>query len=139
MHNLQAKPLDAPFTNCNDYNFYFVSKNYKNLVANIVHAIKNRQNFILITGEPGLGKTRFIDYLTDHLPPSVLPMVRQASEANPLHLLSEVSKELDLPDSGDHVFELHELEEKLRELHNQHKHLVLIIDDAYLLSKAQLK
>jgi AAA domain len=68
-----------------------------------------------------------------------MPMVRKATESESLHLLSEVSKELDLPASGDHVFELHELEEKLRELHNQHKHLVLIIDDAHLLSRRNLR
>jgi type II secretory pathway predicted ATPase ExeA len=138
MYNLQSNLLDAPFTSHNDFNFYFVSKNYKNLVSNILQAITNQQKFVLITGEPGVGKTRFIDYLINHLPPSVLPMVRKASEAESLHLMSEVSKGLDLPASGDHVFELHELEEILRELHNQHKHPVLIIDDAHLLSMHNL-
>ena len=138
MYNFQSNPLDAPFTNHNDINYYFTSKNNKNLVSNILQAITNQQNFVLITGEPGVGKTRFIDYLINHLPPSVLPMVRKASETEPLHLLSEVSRGLSLPASGDHVFELHELEEKLRELHNQHKHPVLIIDDAHLLSMHNL-
>jgi general secretion pathway protein A len=134
MYNCQSNLLDAPCTSRSDFNFYLISNKNKNLVSNILHAITNQQNFVLITGEPGVGKTRFIDYLINHLPPSVLPMVRKASEAESLHLLSEVSKELDLPASGDHVFELNELEEKLWELHNQHKHLVLIIDDAHLLS-----
>ncbi len=138
MYNFQSNLLEAPCTSRSDFNFYFISKNNKKLALNILQAITNQQNFVLITGEPGVGKTRFIDYLIDQLPPSVLPMVRKASEAESLHLLSEVSKELDLPASGDHVFELHELEEKLRELHNQHKHLVLIIDDAHLLSTHNL-
>ena len=135
MYNFQSNLLDGPFTSRSDVNFYFISKNNKNLVLNVLHAITNQQNFVLLTGEPGVGKTRFIEYLINRLPPSALPMVRKASEVEPLHLLSEVSKELDLPASGDHVFELHELEAKLRELHTQHKHLVLIIDDAHLLSR----
>lgn len=138
MSNFQSNPLDAPFANHNDINYYFTSKNNKNLVSNILQAITNEQNFVLITGKPGVGKTKFIDYLINHLPPSVLPMVRKASETEPLHLLSEVSRGLSLPVNGDHVFELHELEEKLRELHNQHKHPVLIIDDAHLLSMHNL-
>ncbi|MFI5330142.1 MAG: AAA family ATPase [Desulfobaccales bacterium] len=138
MYNYQSNLLEAPCPIRSDFSFYFISKNNKNLALNILQAITNQQNFVLITGEPGVGKTRFIDYLIDQLPPSVLPMVRKASEAESLHLLSEVSKELDLPASGDHVFELHELEEKLRELHNQHQHLVLIIDDAHLLSRHNL-
>ena len=79
MYNLQSNLLDAPFTSHNDFNLYFVSKNYKNLAANILQAITNQQNFVLITGEPGVGKTRFIDYFINHLPPSVVPMVRKAS------------------------------------------------------------
>ena len=138
MNNFQANVLEAPCTSHSDFNFYFISKNNKNLALNILQAITNQHNFLLITGEPGVGKTRFIDYLIDQLPPTVVPMVRKATETESLHLLSEVSKELDLPASGDHVFELHELEEKLRELHNQHKHLVLIIDDAHLLSRRNL-
>ncbi len=138
MYNLRSNLLDAPCACRSDFNFYFISKNNNNLLLNILHAITNQQNFVLINGEPGVGKTSFIDYLINHLPPSVLPMVRKASEAKSLHLLSEVSKELGLPASGDQVFELHELEEKLRELHNRHKHLVLIIDDAHLLSTHNL-
>ena len=138
MNNCQANVLEAPCTSHSDFNFYFISQNNKKLALNILQAITNQHNFVLITGEPGVGKTRFIDYLIDQLPPTVVPMVRKATETESLHLLSEVSKELDLPASGDHVFELHELEEKLRELHNQHKHLVLIIDDAHLLSRRNL-
>lgn len=138
MYNFPSNPLDPPSAGRSDFNFYFISINNKNLSLNILQAITNQQNIVLLTGEPGVGKTRFIDYLINQLPPSVVPMVRKASEAEPLQLLSEVSKELDLPASGDHVFELHELELKLRELHNQHKHLILIIDDAHLLSKHNL-
>src|SRR5271157_3090596 len=138
MNNFQANVLEAPCTSHSDFNFYFISKNNKKLALNILQAITNQHNFVLITGELGVGKTRFIDYLIDQLPPTVVPMVRKATETESLHLLSEVSKELDLPASGDHVFELHELEEKLRELHNQHQHLFLIIDDAHLLSRHNL-
>ena len=135
MYHSQSNLLEAPCPGRSDYNFYFISKKNKNLALNILKAITNQQNFVLITGEPGIGKTKFIDYLIDQLPPSVLPVVRKASGAESLHLLSEVSKELDLPASGDHVFELHTLEEKLRDLHNQHQHLVVIIDDAHQLSR----
>ena len=135
MYHSQSNLLEAPCPGRSDFNFYYISKNNKKLALNILQAITNQHNFVLITGEPGIGKTKFIDYLIDQLPPSFLPMVRKASDAESLHLLSEVSKELDLPASGDHVFELHTLEEKLRDLHNQHQHLVLIIDDAHRLSR----
>jgi type II secretory pathway predicted ATPase ExeA len=138
MCNLQPNRLDAPCTSHNDINLYFVSDNCKNLTSNILQAIKNQKNFVLITGEPGVGKTRFIDYLTNHLPPSVLPMVRKASEAEPLHLMPEVSMWLDLPASGDNILELHALKEKLQELHNQNQHPVLIIDDANKISMHNL-
>ena len=138
MYNHYFNFLDSPFVNQYDQRFMFMNQDYEKLFNDIIHVIIKEKKLIIISGARGTGKTSLINHLIDHLPTSVLPVVISSTRLETAGIMREVAQALRIP-LTDHFLELHEFENTLKELDRQQKHIVLIVDDAHLLSDRDLR
>ena len=129
-----------PFENTPDPNFLFLSKNHREVLASLTYAINSAKGFVLVVGDIGTGKTTLVHALIKQLVPSfiVLNIINPRTTFN--DILDYLAKNVGISLNTTSITETVDvLRNKLEALHKQDRHVVLIVDEAHLLSDEALE
>ena len=122
-----------PFTKTPDPQFFYQSRNHREALARLHHAVEER-DMILLTGGIGCGKTTLSRALLDELDDSFRIILLTNPRLSPLEFLHALALRLGITAPADNKSELLEqLGGQLYELYQQQVHPVLIIDEAQLI------
>ncbi len=121
-----------PFRLTPDTGFCFQHQSYKKAKAYMQYALHRGEGFVMITGNPGTGKTTLISDLTSSLPEeNVICANIVSTQLQADDLLRMVVLNFGLEIHTEHKSSLlHGLERHLRQLHIQGARPLLIIDEA---------
>jgi len=121
-----------PFRLSPDPGLSFQHRTYRKAMTYMLHALQRAEGFIMITGQPGTGKTTLVSELVSTLSSdqiSVAKIVSAQLSANDLLDLVAYSFNLD-PEGCSKAKVLFQLEEFLKQEHQQGRRSLLIIDEA---------
>jgi putative secretion ATPase (PEP-CTERM system associated) len=121
-----------PFRLTPDSGFCFQHSSYKKAKAYMQYALHRGEGFVMITGNPGTGKTTLINDLTSSLPNEEVVCANIVStQLQADDLLRMVVLNFGLDAQTEHKSKLlHDLEQHLRILHQEGTRPLLIIDEA---------
>lgn len=126
---------ERPFDLLPNPDFLFPSRAHKRALTYLVHGIRSRAGFILLTGEVGSGKTTLIrNLIRTHLKDSVLSKVFN-TKVDSQQLLVQINGDFGLETEGlDKATLLRHLHDFLIDQYASRRDAVLIIDEAQNLS-----
>ena len=133
--------LDSkPFGIVPDTRFLFLSDSHKEAIAHLVYALNEKNGFVQLTGEVGVGKTMACRYILANIPEDIDVALILNPRIDEIGLLRTLCQELDIPYSNDlRTNELTQLiNSKLLDSHARGRHTILIIDEAQNLPKRTL-
>ena len=126
---------ERPFDLLPNPDFLYLSRAHKRALTYLVHGIRSRAGFILLTGEVGSGKTTIIrNLIRTHLKDSVLSKVFN-TKVDSRQLLAQINGDFGLETEGlDKAALLRDLHDFLIDQYASRHDAVLIIDEAQNLS-----
>jgi len=130
-----------PFRLSPDPEFSFQHRTYRKAMTYMLHALQRAEGFIMITGQPGTGKTTLVGDLVSTLKSDQIAVAKIVSAqltANDLLNLVAYSFNLD-PDGGSKAKVLHLIEDFLKQEHQQGRRSLLIVDEAQGMSAEALE
>jgi len=129
-----------PFDLTPDPRFMFMTPQHSRAVANIRFALMNRDSFVIITGEIGIGKTTILNTVIDELGPDYVTAKLTHTTLSRIELLQALLSEFNMPNySKKKVLLLDSLRDFMLEQHRQGRHVVIIVDEAQNLNAAALE
>ena len=140
MYNSYFGFSKPPFENNHDQEFLFLSEGHKEVLAALVYFIEAKKAFAMVCGDVGTGKTMLIHCFLQGLPESVRPIVVSNPFVAPMDLLRYVARALNLPDPQEGILELSDqVKQALAEARSRDEQVVLMVDEAHLLSEQSLE
>ncbi len=133
---LECRPFDiSP-----DPKFLFMTEQHSRAVANIKFALMNRDSFVIITGEIGIGKTTVLNAVLEELGPEYVTAKLTHTTLTHIELLQALLSEFDMPNySKKKVLLLDTLRDFFLQQNRQGKHIVIVVDEAQNLSAPALE
>ncbi len=131
---------EKPFGLTPDTKFLYLSKNHRDALNHLIYGIREKEGFVVLTGDVGTGKTTIVRALLERLGDDT----RSALILNPVlegkELLSSILEEFGISNTGGTGKELIDrLNQFLLGEFMQRKDAVLIIDEAQHLSDQTLE
>lgn len=126
---------ELPFTLTPNTSYFFGLPSHKEALNVLLTALKTGEGFIKVTGEVGTGKTlicrKLLNELPDHFTTAYIP----SPYLSPSELRRAVAAELNvtLTEHADQQEFTQRIQQRLIQIHQQHKGAVLIIDEAQAL------
>ncbi len=135
-YNLKA----APFENTPDPRFLYASDDHTEALAGIEYTVRMRKGIVLVSGEIGSGKTIITHVLRQRLGRTATCFLIRQGHTNPEQFLRDVCREMKVTvrEDADRGQILREIEHFLVEQSRYDKPVVLIIDEAQIMSRAVL-
>lgn len=123
---------EEPFRLSPDSRLCFPHATYKKAKAYMQYALHRREGFVMITGQPGTGKTTLINDLISDLSDSQTVFANITStQVHAEDLLRLVALNFKLDAQTDHKSHLiHQLDYFLKQMHREDRRPLLIIDEA---------
>jgi general secretion pathway protein A len=121
-----------PFRLSPDPGFSFQHRTYRKAMTYMLHALQRAEGFIMITGQPGMGKTTLVSDLVSTLRSNQITIAKIVSaqlSANDLLDLVAYSYNLD-PEGCSKAKVLFQIERFLKQEYQQGRRSLLIIDEA---------
>jgi type II secretory pathway predicted ATPase ExeA len=133
---LSCRPFDlAP-----DPKFIYMTAQHSRAVANVKFALLNRDSFVIITGEIGIGKTTILNTVMQELGPDYVVAKLVHTTLSHIELLQALLSEFGMPIyKKKKVLLLDTLRSFFMEQHRKGKHVVIIVDEAQNLSSSALE
>lgn len=122
--------------------FYFPSEQHQEAMAHLLYGVQGGGGFVLLTGDPGVGKTRVVRSFLQQLPKPCVVAVVGSAHRHALALLQTVCSlfGLALPGSPAGAKScMDALNAFLLSIHAQGRQAMLIVDDAHQLSPGLLE
>lgn len=131
----------SPFENNSDQRFLFLGDDHQEVLAALLYFIEAQKGFAIVCGDVGTGKTMLINSLLDRLPENVKPIIISNPYVHSQDILFYLAKTLEIKTTGlENILALtDEIKDALTKAKSQNKHVVLIIDEAHLLSYQALE
>ncbi|MCG8087916.1 MAG: AAA family ATPase [Candidatus Thiodiazotropha taylori] len=127
---------DTPFRLSADEKFRYAHKNYLRASAYLAYALQQSEGFVMITGQPGSGKTTLVrDVISeiDNAKYNALNLVTSQLQAE--ELLRKVALEYGLPaETYNKATLLTSISKHLADLHDRGQRSILFLDEAQNLS-----
>jgi general secretion pathway protein A len=131
---------EKPFNLTPDPRFFFLSENHREAFEYLLYGIKEKEGFILITGEVGAGKTLLCRALLDKIDATSTDTALILNPALPeLQLLQTILGDFGIHGGGTKRELLESLDQFLLRQQAQNRHSILIVDEAQNLSPAALE
>ena len=129
-----------PFESTPDPAFFFPGPQYRETLAAMIHCVASRKSLMVVSGPIGSGKTTLGRTLTRYLSEGT----RLISILHPFtargELISFVAHQVGLEElSGSKLIQVEELQNRLVQLAGQGKRILIIIDEAQLLSSEDME
>jgi general secretion pathway protein A len=130
-----------PFGIVPDTRFLFLSDSHKEAIAHLVYALNEKNGFVQLTGEVGVGKTIACRYILANIPEDIDVALILNPRIDEIGLLRTLCQELNISFGIDQkANELtHLINRKLLEAHATGRHTILIIDEAQNLPRQTLE
>ena len=129
-----------PFENTPDPRFLFPSKSHREVLAALRYGVDSAKGFILLAGDVGTGKTTMVNALLKEIDPSYIILNITNPKWTFVEIIRYLAVKLEIDAKGKENFQiLEELQTELEKLDDQGKRVVLIIDEAHLLSESALE
>jgi len=130
-----------PFQLTPDRRFFFQGQPHKKAIAYLTYGLRQREGFIVITGDVGTGKTILADFLFSMLPAKSFVTGKVVTTLiEPDHLVRLVAGSFGLPHEGhDKATVLTNLEAYLVSAHRDNVRPLLLVDEAQNLSDSSLE
>ena len=129
-----------PFENTPDPRFLFPSKSHREVLAALRYGVDSAKGFILLAGDVGTGKTTMVNALLKEIDPSYIILNITNPKWTFVEIIRYLAVKLEIDAEGKENFQLlEELQTELEKLDDQGKRVVLIIDEAHLLSESALE
>jgi general secretion pathway protein A len=131
----------SPFENTLDQRFLFLGEEHQEVLAALLYFIETKKGFALVCGDVGTGKTMLINSLLEQLPETVSPVLIANPYVSSQELLLYLAYALGIKATGaEKVLELTDaVKNALLEAKSRDRHLILIVDEAHLLSDQALE
>lgn len=126
---------ELPFNLTPNTQYFFGLPSHKEAIEVLLTALNTGEGFIKVTGEVGTGKTLICRKLLNELPKDYVTAYIPNPYLNPAELRRAVANELNvaLTYHSDQQEFTHRIQQRLIQLHQQNKAVVLIIDEAQAL------
>jgi len=129
-----------PFENTPDPRFLFPSKSHREVLAALCYGVDSAKGFTLLAGDVGTGKTTMINALLKEIDPSYIVLNITNPKWTFVEIIRYLAVKLEIDVEGKENFQILEaLQAELEKLDDQRKRVVLIIDEAHLLSEFALE
>jgi len=123
-----------------DPKFLFMTQQHSRAVANIKFALMNRDTFVIISGEIGIGKTTILNAVLEDLGPEYTTAKLTHTTLTDIELLQALLSEFGMPNySKKKVLLLDTLRDFFLQQNKIGKHVVIIVDEAQNLSSPALE
>lgn len=129
-----------PFESVPDSSFLYLSEQHREVLYSLIYGIEEAKGFVLLAGDVGTGKTTLVRALLKEIDGKHLVI----SVVNPRvgfdDIFSHLLQKLGLPATEKiSLAAIEALSEKLIDIHDQGQRVVLLIDEAHLLSEESLE
>lgn len=130
-----------PFGIVPDTRFLFLSDSHREAIAHLVYALNEKNGFVQLTGEVGVGKTMACRYILANIPEDIDVALILNPRIDEIGLLRMLCQEMHIEyDKDQQPNELTRLiNNKLLESYAANRHTILIIDEAQNLPKRTLE
>lgn len=129
-----------PFDLDPDPRFIYMTSQHSRAIANIKFALMNRDSFVIITGEIGIGKTTILNTVLHELGPGYVTAKLVHTTLSDIELLQALLSEFGMPIyKRRKVLLLDTLRGFFLEQQKAGKHVVIIVDEAQNLSASALE
>ena len=130
-----------PFGIVPDTRFLFLSDSHREAIAHLVYALNEKNGFVQLTGEVGVGKTMACRYILANIPEDIDVALILNPRVDEIGLLRTLCQEMGIAYSNEQQpNELtHLLNDKLLDAYAANRHTILIIDEAQNLPKRTLE
>jgi MSHA biogenesis protein MshM len=131
---------DFPFTLTPNLNFFCELEQYKEALDLILISLSHGEGFIKVTGEVGTGKTLLCKKVLNQLGENYVTAYISNPNLDCFNLQKAIARELEIPfpDSIDQYGLLTILTDNFIKYNQENKRVVIIIDEAHVLSDATL-
>ncbi|MBS93037.1 MAG: hypothetical protein CL799_01130 [Chromatiales bacterium] len=138
---LEHFKLDCrPFESSPDHRFMYLSSQHAKALANIEFGLTNRDNFVVISGDIGVGKTTLLNQVLEDLPRDVVIAHLTHTTLTPTELLQNILLEFKIESfKKNKVYLLKLLTNYFRKQKEAGKQVAILIDEAQNLSKKSLE
>jgi len=117
-----------------------MTEQHSRAVANIKFSLMNRDSFVIITGEIGIGKTTILNAVLEDLGPEFVTAKLTHTTLSHIELLQALLSEFGMPNyTKKKVLLLDSLRDFFLQQNKQGKHVVIIVDEAQNLSAPALE
>ncbi|MFO1355846.1 MAG: AAA family ATPase [Gammaproteobacteria bacterium] len=129
-----------PFDLAPDPRFLFMTAQHSRAVANMKFALLNHDSFVIITGEIGIGKTTILNTVMQELGPDFVTARLTHTTLSHIELLQALLSEFGMPIyKRKKVLLLDTLRAFFLKMHEEGKHVVIIVDEAQNLTSPALE
>jgi general secretion pathway protein A len=129
-----------PFESSPDHRFLFLSSQHGKALANVEFALRNHDNFVLISGDIGIGKTTLLNQVLSDLSKDVTIAHLTHTTLSPTELLQDILLKFGIETFEDNkVYLLKQLTDFFRAQKLAGKQIAILIDEAQNLSKLALE
>lgn len=140
MHTAYFKLRRRPFEILPDSDFLYLSQQHEQAIANIRFALANRDCFVVITGEIGVGKTTILNSVLASLDDNIVMARLIHTSLTPVELLQAVLLAFDQPvEHHSKVLLFDQIRKFLLQKFSEKKHVVIAVDEAQNLGSAALE
>lgn len=140
MYEQYFKLSCRPFNLDPDPRFMYMTAQHSRAVANIKFALMNRDSFVIVTGEIGIGKTTILNTVLKELGPGYVTAKLVHTTLSDIELLQALLSEFGMPIyKRKKVLLLDTLRSFFLEQYRAGKHVVIIVDEAQNLTASALE